>query len=149
MNAPSPLPSLFGRFTAIFQDHDHLGDTLRRLRDMCSALENGESPLPGQLAPDVLLAALRDDLTAHFGAEESAEYFGVVVEEEPSLTYQITGLKNEHVSMLRAIESLSQLSKDHARWAHLPTPTRALVADLERHERAESSLLRSLFRSKP
>src|SRR5216110_1109001 len=88
MNAPSPLPSLFGRFTAIFQDHDHLGKTLRRLREMCSALESGQALLPPELAPDVLIAELRMDLETHFGAEESAEYFGVVVEEEPNLTAQ-------------------------------------------------------------
>ena len=149
MNAPSPLPSLFGRFTAIFQDHDHLGKTLRRLREMCSALESGQALLPPELAPDVLIAELRKDLAVHFGAEESAEYFGVVVEEEPNLTADIAGLKNEHVAMLHAIDMLSQLSNDHARWFHLPAPTRELVAELERHERAESTLLRNLFYSKP
>jgi len=68
---------------------------------------------------------------------------------QSNLTADIAGLKNEHVAMLHAIDMLSQLSNDHARWFHLPAPTRELVAELERHERAESTLLRNLFYSKP
>ena len=149
MTAPNPLPSLFGRFTAIFQDHEHLAKTLRRLREMCSALDAGQALLPPDLAPDVLIADLRRDLVAHFASEDSAEYFGVVIEEQPSLIPQIDGLKWEHTTMLHAVDGLAQLAKDHGRWLHLPAPTRELVAGLERHERSESSLLRSLFFPKP
>jgi hypothetical protein len=143
-----PLPSLFGRFTAIFQDHDQLAKTLRRLRTMCAALEDGQA-LPAELAPQALLVQLQASLTVHFGAEESDDYFGVVVDEEPTLAPQIAGLRWEHVTMLHAVEVLCQLAKDRERWLHLPAPTRELVAELERHEHAESRLLRNLFRAKP
>lgn len=144
-----PLPSLFGRFTAIFQDHDHLAKTLRRLRTMCAALEDGQAQLPAELAPEALLGQLQASLAAHFGAEESADYFGVVMEEEPHLAPQIAGLRWEHMTMLHAVEVLCQLAKDRERWLHLPAPTRELVAELERHEQAESRLLRNLFFPKP
>lgn len=140
-----PLPSLFGRFTVIFQEHDHLAKTLRRLRTMCAALEDGQAQLPADLSPETLLGQLQTDLAAHFLAEESASYFGVVVEEAPNLAPQIAGLKWEHLSMLHAIDVLCELAKDRERWLHLPAPTRELVAELTRHELAESKLLRALF----
>jgi hypothetical protein len=145
MTATSPLPSLFGRFTAILQQHNHLGKTLRRLRSMCAALEKGELAFPPELAPSVLLVALRTDLGGHFAAEESAEYFGAVVDDAPALASQIAGLKWEHMAMLRSANVLSRVALDHARWPDLAAPTRELVAQLERHERAESSLLSEFF----
>ena len=145
MTVANPLPSLFGRFTAILQQHDHLGKTLRRLRSMCAALENGQTALPSELAPNVLLVTLHADLDRHFGAEESIEYFGIVVDESPALAPQIAGLKWEHMTMLRAARVLSRRAQDHARWPDLVVPTRELVAELEQHERAESSLLRQFF----
>jgi Hemerythrin HHE cation binding domain len=144
-----PLPSLFGRFTAIYQDHDQLAKTLRRLRTMCAALEDGQAHLPADLLPTALLGQLRADLTAHFQVEESGAYFGVVVEEEPRLAPQIAGLKWEHLTMLHAVDVLCELAKDRERWLHLPAPTRELVAELTRHELAESRLLRALFSAPP
>ena len=149
MSSTHPLPSMFGRFTTILQAHDHLGKTLRQLRAMCVALEAEQELLPAELTPDALIAELLADLTAHFGAEESQEYFGVVLEEEPRLAPEIAGLKAEHMTMLRGVEVLHTLSKDRWRWLQLVAPTRELVAQLERHERAESKLLRGLFFSKP
>jgi hypothetical protein len=83
------------------------------------------------------------------GAPESGDYFGVVVEEEPSLSTQIVGLKWEHMIMLHAADVLCELAKDRGRWLYLSAPTRELVAELERHEQAESKLLRNLFFAKP
>lgn len=142
---PLPLPSLFGRFTAIFQEHDHLAKTLRRLRIMCAALEDGQLSLPPELAPDVLLVDLRMDLAEHFGAEESPQYFGTVMDEAPHLASQVAGLKWEHMTMLRAADVLCGVAKDPTRWTLLAGPTRELVGQLERHERSESVLLRKLF----
>jgi len=140
-----PLPSLFGRFTAIFKDHDHLGKTLRRLRLMCGVLDGGRQPLPAELSPDVLILDLRVHLGVHFAAEEADEYFGTVVEEAPALEPEIAGLKWEHLTMLKAADVLCGVARDRSRWRDLPGPTRELIAQLERHERSESKLLRSLF----
>ncbi len=144
MNA-HPLPSLFGRFTAIFRDHEELGGTLRRLRLMCSALEDGRASFPPELTPSLLIVSLRQTLATHFGAEETEQYFGTVVDEAPLLKPQIDELKQEHGSMLRSVQQLCELASDRTRWSHLPYPTRQLIGELERHERAESKLLRDLF----
>lgn len=145
MSQPQPLPSLFGRFTAILQDHDHLAKTLRLLRLMCNALEEGQTALPLNLDPKRLLGELHRDLAEHFAAEESPEYFGTVVEEAPSLVAQVAGLKWEHLTMLRAVEVLREIAELRNRWSELPLPTHELVGQLQRHEQAESTLLRQLF----
>lgn len=148
MSLARSMPSLFGRFTAILKDHEHLGSTVRGLKAFCFALEDGLSDLPPELEPRPLLAALRSDLRQHFGAEESEAYFGTVMAEAPELEVEIAALKSEHATMLGAVEVLVQLATDRERWAHLPGPTRLLVTQLERHEGSESKLLRSLFFSK-
>lgn len=140
----SPMPSLFGRFTAIFQDHEQLAKTLRRLRLMCGALDNGQQP-PPELSPDVLILDLRVHLGVHFSAEEADEYFGTVLEEAPALAPEIAGLKGEHLTMLRAADVLCSVARDRSRWRDLVGPTRELIGQLERHERSESKLLRTLF----
>ena len=141
----NPLPSLFGRFNAIFRDHDHLAKTLRRLRSMCAAVESGKDPLPTELTPSHLILELRRDLGEHFAAEETDAYFGTVVDEAPALGSEIAALKWEHLAMLRSADALCEMARDSAKWSQLPLPTRELIEQLERHERAESKLLRSLF----
>ena len=149
MSASSPLPSLFGRFTSILQEHDRLAKTMRRMRAMCVALDEAHTPLPPELSPERVLHDLCADLAEHFHAEEADEYFGTVVEEAPALGSQIAGLKWEHLVMLKAAETLKQLAMGQSRWVQLPSPTRELIAQFERHERAESTLLRQLFSSQP
>jgi len=138
---PVPLPSLFGRFTAILRDHEHLGTTLKELRAMCSALEAQRS------VPDAsrLLQDLRADLSGHFAAEEAESYFGTIVEESPSLAPRIGELKHEHESMLVALVALGLLADDPTRANELARAARLLIAELERHERAESQLIGQLL----
>jgi len=136
---------MFGRFSAILKDHDHLGKTLKRLRKMCATLEIGELQLSPELFPEPLFDELYADLSAHFASEESSEYFGTVMDEAPSLVPQIAALESEHRRLLRTVEQLVDFAQDRARWSALPIPTRDLVVELERHERAESTLLRELF----
>lgn len=139
------IPSLFGRFTGILNQHEHLAITLGELRAMCRAIEEG-SPLEKlRAAPGQLMAELRRELTAHFDSEESEQYFGVVVEEEPRLGENVAELKWQHLAMLRDAALLCGLAADHERCAELAERTRRLIADLERHERAESALLGRLL----
>lgn len=147
MSLPQSMPSLFGRFTAILKDHDHLGETLRNLKVVCAALEVGQD-VPEGLRPLGLLVSLKNELTRHFGAEESDDYFGTVVAEDPRLQLEIAALKAEHTTMLVAVDVLVELAADTGRWAHLPKATRLLIRQLERHEGSESKLLRSFFFSK-
>lgn len=144
MTAPANLPSLFGRFTAIFQDHEHLGTTLKDLKSMCVTLEAREL-LPATVWPRRLLEDLRDDLSGHFAAEEAESYFGTIAQEAPLLAPRISGLKNEHAALLNAIPALCGFAEKASRRTELSTATRRLMAKLERHERAESLLLRELF----
>ena len=154
MTAPAKLPSLFGRFTAILQDHEHLGTTLKELRAMCISLEAQQFQLP-TLAPLDLLEDLRSDLSGHFAAEEADSYFGIIVQEAPLLATRIGQLKSEHALMLSALGGLCRLAAEAAALADGadPADTAALaaalceaswrlIAELERHERAESLLLR-------
>jgi hypothetical protein len=145
MSSSHELPSLFGRFTAILKDHDHLGTTMRHLRAMCAALDAALEALPPELAPEPLCAKLRADLAAHFGAEESLDYFGVVVAEAPSLAARIGSLKQEHATMLYAADVLCELAQQRGEWGLLVEAARKLVGELERHERSESALLSTLF----
>jgi iron-sulfur cluster repair protein YtfE (RIC family) len=142
---PAPLPHLFGRFTVILKDHDHLEQTLSRLREMCAELESPTRDLPVELSPPPLLQSLYADLSEHFAAEESPAYFGTVLEEAPSLAQPIAALEWEHASFLADIERLQNLAEVREQWPQLALQTRELVAELERHEQAESVLLRQLF----
>lgn len=139
------LPSLFGRFTAILKAHDHIGTTTRHLRSMCAALDAELETLPPELTPERLCAKLRANLAAHFAAEESLDYFGVVVDEAPSLASRIGSLKQEHAAMLSAADALCELARERREWGLLVDSARKLVAELERHERSESMLLCTLF----
>lgn len=143
MKSASPLPTLFGRFTAILKDHDHLSVTLRLLQRMCGALE--AEHVPSELSPPLLFRALLADLREHFAAEESADYFGTVVEEAPALAPQIAALKWEHLQFLATVEKLLGSAESHDDWPSLVQPTKQLVAELAQHERLESALLRQLF----
>ena len=148
MTAPANLPSLFGRFTAILQEHEHLGTTLKQLRVMCVALEIRE-PEEEPQARRRLLEDLRSDLSGHFAAEEAEAYFGTIADEAPLLGPRIHRLKSEHAAMLTAVAELCRLANDAGRSAELSAATRRLIAELERHERAESLLLRELFATRP
>lgn len=147
MSLPQSMPSLFGRFTAIWKDHDHLGTTLRELKALCAALEHG-LVVPQPLEPPRLFMALKVELTQHFTAEESDDYFGTVVAEDSGLEREIAALKSEHATMLSAVDMLTQLAANPGRWAQLPGPTRLLITQLERHEGSESKLLRNFFFSR-
>lgn len=146
MSERARLPDLFGRFTIVMRGHADVGRTLQQLRAMCGALESGQGLLPESLTPLRLITKLRDELSEHFGLEEAPGYFGIVVEEEPTLESAIEALCAEHRVMLRALEELLALAPDRATWARLPGPILELVRQLELHERAEAALLRELFR---
>lgn len=147
MNQPATLPHLFGRFTAVMRDHADIGKTLGQMRAMCAALDGGEVALPNELLPTRLTFRLHGELSEHFAREEDDAYFGTVIDEEPSLASKIDMLKAEHWSMLGAAQMLCSLAVDSARWLELSRGARELMAQLERHERAESALLRDMFHS--
>jgi hypothetical protein len=107
--------------------HDRLAKTVRRLRAMCAALEDGERNFLPEVLPNKVIGELRANLGEHFDAEESDAYFGTVLAEEPLLTAEIAGLKSEHEALLRASDMLCGFAKDRNHWPQLPGPTHELM----------------------
>jgi hypothetical protein len=139
------LPTLFGRYTAIVGDHQRLGVTLRRVRDMCAALESNGPGALGEFEPVRLLADLHTDLVQHFAAEEDDGYFGTVVAERPCLSSGVADLKTEHAVMLASVAGLRAIAEDKTRWSELAAPTRRLAEQLQAHEHSETVLLQEMF----
>lgn len=146
MKIEPELPSLFGRFTAMQRDHEHLDGLVRRLSAMCDALhERPAADPPPDLDPTRLIPEWGIELSRHFSAEEGIRYFGTLVEERPALAVAIGDLRADHTAMLEAVERLLVLARDRSRREELVSGTRELLDKFRVHERAESRLLREFF----
>jgi hypothetical protein len=142
----SELPSLFGRFTALHRDHQHLDGLVKKLSAMCDALsERPDVAPPPELDPAQLIPAWGIDLSRHFAAEEGMRYYGTLVAERPALSSAIGDLRADHTTMLEAIERLLLLAPDAGRRDQLVLGTRELLDRFRTHERAENQLLREFF----
>lgn len=142
----TPLPSLFGRFTAIQSDHRDIGVTLGLLARMCAALEQSDGARDEELAPVLLLDRLRVHLAEHFQAEEGEAYFGAIVCERPALREQIQALGAEHASMLSEVSSFCIIASEPARVDLLPALVRRFLAGFRAHERGETRLVQAFLR---
>ncbi len=142
--ARASLPPLFGR-ASIVSRSPHLPVTLRRLDEMCLVLGSSPAALGGELHPPQLLADLSRELTLCFAAEESDAYYGVIIEERPSLLPTVSELAHEHVRIRQVVEALHCLSADRSYWRELGTRTERLLEQVHSHEHAEQQLLRELF----
>lgn len=142
-----PLPSGFGRFTAIVDDHRELGGMLAELRRLCAArIANEPSAFESEAAG--LLAALRAALLHHFAREEADDYFGVVVSERPALIPRVAELRAEHTAFLEVVGSLTQASSgaESLQAAH---DALEFFSALGAHERRETELLSEFFDREP
>jgi hypothetical protein len=139
------LPSLFGRYTANASEHRQLALTLRRLEDMCAAIDSAPAEPPVDLRPDRLIDELLDELKHHFQGEEAPAYFGAVAVERPSLVPRIAELRADHTAMLETVESLCGLADDHQRTQDFVAATRGLIVTLRAHEQRETSLMHEFF----
>jgi hypothetical protein len=142
--ANTPLPSLFGRFTVVLQDHRDLGVTLRSLEKLCATLDETERAPPLEPAALELIVELHAELSQHFTAEEGDAYFGAMARDRPGSAHRIAELKQQHAEMLAAVGSLRDLA-GQARWTELSSPARRFVAGLRAHEAAETRLLQEFF----
>lgn len=143
--ARAPLPTLFGRFTAILRDSRRLVPLEQRLGVLSSLLgsdRHAPSERP-QLQP--LFAEASRELSEQFAAEEADGYYGAMVEEEPALRANVSELKRDHLAILRAIEVLRAASPDESLRPQLDACTRDLVSKLRAHDQAEQLLLQDLF----
>jgi hypothetical protein len=144
MAASHPLPTFFGRFTAVLSEHEHLSVTLRKLGELCAALESGR-PVAAELEPAALIADLRTELGNHFAAEEASGHFGTVARDCPILLPKIVELKADHSAMLETSRRLALIAADEARHPELAVPVQQLITRLQHHEREENALLREYF----
>jgi hypothetical protein len=147
MSTRAATPSLFGRFTAIQQQHSQLSRLSSELHAMCAALEaEPPLPLPVELSPRRLIAEWSRELSSHFETEEGLSYFGTLAAERPDLSFRIGDLRADHTAMLEAIEALSGLAGDERRHRELGLRTRELLRRFQVHEAAESALLQEFFK---
>jgi hypothetical protein len=144
MRPSDPLPSLFGRFTAISDEHEHLLTTLRRLADICTAIDSDERELVTELQPRRVIAELSTYLQHHFQIEEAPEYFGAVAAERPALVTRIADLRAEHTALLERAARVQSLG-DEWLWQDFAPAARELIEALRAHERLESALLDEFF----
>ena len=133
------------RFTAISGDHERLSVRLRRLHQLCTALESEKPEIGPELDPVTLLAELLAALTRHFAIEETDAYFGAIVSERPSVQHKIAELKLEHTAMLRVLVELGLIAEDDGRWKELAVPLLRLIAQLQAHEHNENELLQEFM----
>jgi hypothetical protein len=130
------MPNLFGRVTSVLSDHARLKETVQQLQAASSpALTVARDSLRE------LTAGFAVQLRAHFSAEETDGNFGEICRQRPDLV-EIIGLrKNEHDQMRQILQDLDG-SVARMDVPDLATVVIALLHLLERHEVAESTLMR-------
>jgi hemerythrin len=143
MNPQTSIPTLFGRGTAIFKEHEDLRPTIARLREHATGLALGRKS--SELDVETLLDRFFDQLLAHFAAEENEGYFGTVVEDYPALSVQVERLMAEHEEMVDAVERLRVLAEQPARTRDLGLGLLELFGQFEGHEQEESILMRTFM----
>ena len=132
-------PTLFGRLTAIRQDHAALQRALRRLRASARELAEAREASPAELLR--LVEILVGQLQGHFIAEEANAYFGAIAADRPSLRPTIESLCDDHQLILYTLFDFPFL-------VAAGTPNRELAARLDcildilqLHERREDQLM--------
>ncbi|MFZ5896337.1 MAG: hemerythrin domain-containing protein [Myxococcota bacterium] len=144
MSVLPALPSGFGRFTTIFQDHRELAGTQVKLRHMCAVLL-GDTWEDAPADPTQLLREFYADLTAHFEREETDEYFGVVASERPGLIPRLAELRAEHTELLETVSDLARQAQGALDRYDLARETLMVLARLRAHEQTETQLLNEFF----
>ena len=144
------IPSLFGRLTILLSSHERQLATLEKLREMCNAIEAGQSSLPAALEPNRLLSDLGCELSVHFAADESVAHFGTIARTRTDLLPRVVDLRADHAGLQRALARIELIATDPDRRTELPPLVSSLLVDLAAHEQAESELVEEfLWRRAP
>jgi hypothetical protein len=133
--------SLFGPSGAAAAERGRLDATLRRVGQVCSALESGQQTTD----PARVLSELRVDLELHFALEEADGHFGAIVRERPGLAHGIEALRSEHTALLVRLDLLREKLGDGMRRTKLLGAIIELVEALCAHEHRESALVQELI----
>jgi hypothetical protein len=140
------LPTLFGRLTSLQGEHAELHTLLDRIRTICQVLTgHSDSATAGESERIQVIVEWRTRLSRHFETEESPRYFGTLVTERPALIPRVAELRAEHTAVLETLELLIRLAGDPDRTLEFAARTLGLIATLERHEQAESILMREFM----
>jgi hemerythrin len=143
MSTQTSIPTLFGRVTTVFKEHDDLRPMIAGLRKHAIELALGRRP--SELDVEDVLDRFFDQLLAHFAAEENEGYFGTVIEDYPDLSVNVERLMAEHEEMVDAIERLRVLAADPDRSRDLGLGLLSLISQFEGHEHEESILMRTFI----
>jgi len=136
-------PSLFGRITAVEDDHGALLAMLGRLRAHHVSLLLDPPETDSSLAP--LVEELKIRLVAHFAAEENDNYFGSLVTQNPFLRDPVEELRSDHRRIERAVTDLQDAVWRGGAARLLATHLGNLLERLQDHERRESIVVREFL----
>jgi hemerythrin len=137
------IPTLFGRATAVLDQHATLHVLLKRLREACASSAKGSSE--SRTDRRRLIEEFGERLSVHFAAEEDEGYFGMMASVSPALRAKVTRLREEHTEFLALVQrllTLAEVAPDRKEF------TETLQAFLERfnaHEHAENRLMQEFF----
>lgn len=132
-------PTLFGRITAIQQDHTALLEALRRLRAATQQLLTVSDASPAETMQ--LVATLAGELQGHFAAEEAEGYFGAVAADRPSLRPTIDSLCADHQVILHTLLDFPILVAAGVPNRELAARVNGVLDLLQIHERRETELM--------
>jgi len=147
MNDGHPMPTLFGRGTAVFKEHADLRPLVFRLKKHAADLAIGRQSDESEV--ESALAEFFNQLLAHFAAEEDEGYFGTFIEDHPTLSIKVERLLAEHEEMVDVIERLKMLSRRGGCSRDLGIGLTTLLERFEKHERDENSLMRTFLSMGP
>jgi hypothetical protein len=139
----APIPSLFGRVTAVLGEHADLYKGLKRLRRLSEGLAAGERSADAESRRAV--CDFLAELSSHFAKEETGDYFGLLVDERPALRSDVHALIAEHRAMAEAGVRIEAAFIDGMPATELAGDISRLLDTLERHERRENTLLQEYF----
>jgi hypothetical protein len=138
-----PFPTLFGRATAVLDEHMTLRTTLGQLREYCARLVHVGRRIEPE--PASVINYFLQQLRAHFAAEEADGYFGTLAASGPNARDHVVALRAEHKEMLATAESLRVLAVHSHDSLNLAAALSKLLDLFDRHERRETELLREFL----
>ena len=145
LDTESSEPAANGLFAgvaeAMLDDYANIDVHIRRLRELCAALRDGQGPT---MADSVaLIQDLECELIPHFAAEALEEFFGSLVTDDPPWLDRVARLGAEHAELAEALYQLVELAKCERAPFALAKGLDLLLDTLEAHERAERALMRA------
>ena len=140
----APMPTLFGRATAIYGEHAELHGSVNELRARCVALKDGRTTteLDMRSALEQFLRRLR----RHFAREESDGYFGTVIASLPDLNVDIAWLQAEHGEIIETMLELIRMC-EYGDGQRLAGALERTIEAFEAHERRETELIQQFLQS--